>query len=1551
MSSKSDSTPRLSNYKDLTVAIRDKSKRIYRALGGLFVILALVLILLTKTDVGRSALARQIESKFNSKFQGSLKIEKLDGNLMRDLFASGISVSDSSGQKLIEVDSAIVRASWFNLAKQSFSLAEVEIINPSLTLRKTKSGTWNLAEALRQMQNSDDGGDLDFDSGSLKIKNGTLRTIDTFDKNNPWSNSTLHGLSALVNYSKGDSLSRISIQDFSIDDFREIEITDGLISLLVEQERVVLEKLSLRNQLSSFEFESGELEFGRSDSMGVVERLGVNNLHVLSNLSASDSKKLLVDLPLEGPVELDLTCSSESKILSCRDGQIKTRFSSIPFLASLDLRGFGQNSIEFAFATDSPILATEMLPESLVSYYDPEEFSQLLLRSKIRIEGSLKNDEGWRLKDSNFTLESKSEFEKALLTARIQRDSTDIPQLNASVDFENYNLSKLDALRNTKINGTISVLGKIVGSSLEGLQANAKLSRSIINGTSIDSASVSLGDGIRSRSLAGTIWADGGSLRYDALMSSAPTGQIQFNVISNDFEPGLIYEILDKNNTKSRNFGKLTSSVNFEGFRDENRMISGKGSLVLEDSKINLGERTLDLPQSTHNFNLARLNTQSLLGVEGDIVNGNITAVFEAEAIQNQIGYWSNGLSDFLNRLSNKRKYPRLERLAAVSSKPKIILADSLESRISGNLRIDQLGRILNSVHEDSSTTNLEFDISFEGSHFEIDGGIDTENLDLGFVSLNRGELDLRYKTDGNGFIEEPEHFSLIVNSEYLKLAKLPEMDLNLDLRGAGKSFKFSGQRLDVERQKADASFTVLSDRVVMDIDSFVFDSKFYDWRLNEEAQLVWYADGWDLNSFEISEYASLGSLDGEKKQSLNIDGGLFENLDESLILRASDLSLDYLSDILEPKNTFGGKINADLTLAKRMGNIGVEGKVMVDSLQLSGRDLGDLSASLGFDNSGSNRVFADGALIQTRPEADQVKDNDLRFKGYLPIQNTADNPIDLEVDINKIDLFFFDLMFYNELMDSGGFASGKGSIGGSYTRPIFNAQLECTGGEVTTKEYLVDYSLSGPFDVDEKGFVLKDVELIDNKGGSAIVSGRVDFNDYKYFSYGLDIDAREIQFINVAESDILPFYGFISGSGQLELSGVQSSTTLRGNSLTTTPDSEIFIPITEDELITDSTFILYADSTGAFPDLGRKRDYFIQDRPDTERSFVDGMDMYLNIDAPPGSQIHLVFDALLGDVVDATGSGQIQITSEGGEFLTHGTFLIDSGDYLFTASEFFSRKFNLLEGGSITWDGDPLNANLNIPASYKTRASLAGLAGYTAQQRVPLVIGMNLTGRVQSPLVDLSLSLDRSDRTWQGSIDGIESLINRPDLTTEYATSVLLTNTFLLTTNQRTDAISNVADEIIFNSVSHLVMSQLNRFLSEALNLDFNVGVEQRNDLEQYDLTYGFALRLADERLVIRGEGVYEALYQGGGTRSSINDGLQGAFILEYKLNPSVAVEFFYRREGDLLEYTSPIGTSYGAGLVYQNEFANWGEFRRRVRGTIDDAPISSQSESRNSN
>jgi len=131
-----------------------------------------------------------------------------------------------------------------------------------------------------------------------------------------------------------------------------------------------------------------------------------------------------------------------------------------------------------------------------------------------------------------------------------------------------------------------------------------------------------------------------------------------------------------------------------------------------------------------------------------------------------------------------------------------------------------------------------------------------------------------------------------------------------------------------------------------------------------------------------------------------------------------------------------------------------------------------------------------------------------------------------------------------------------------------------------------------------------------------------------------------------------------------------------------------------------DAGFIVFADPSGSTPDVESltRRDNILADRPEGVPTFVEGLNLDLNVIAPDESTVHLVFDPVVGDVVTVVGSGRVQLQREEGDFSVFGDFNATEGTYLFTAGEVFVRRFNINEG-TITWDGSPTNAKLDLEA------------------------------------------------------------------------------------------------------------------------------------------------------------------------------------------------------------------------------------------------------------
>ncbi|MFB6099016.1 MAG: translocation/assembly module TamB domain-containing protein [Salinibacter sp.] len=701
--------------------------------------------------------------------------------------------------------------------------------------------------------------------------------------------------------------------------------------------------------------------------------------------------------------------------------------------------------------------------------------------------------------------------------------------------------------------------------------------------------------------------------------------------------------------------------------------------------------------------------------------------------------------------------------------------------------------------------------------------------------------------------------------------------------------------------------------------------------------------------------------------QRVHVRGTLSAQPTDTLRVQAENVYLPPISRAIGTPHLVGGNLDGQLRLRSGWGTPHLIGNVSVQRLSYDRRLLGNARIRTEY-SARSPDLTIQGSLGTTAASIDRLPGPDLVPEGArridpnrlswsgrirLPewMRPSATQPsrvpegetLDLSVQVERADLFFFRYIFEKQVTKIQGYATGPLHIGGRFQDPVFNADFSIVNGSVALPLFGLHYDVQGRIKVNRRGIHPRNIR-VEGAKGTATVNGSILFNDYRYFSFDLSATLDGLTVIDVSEAENLPFYGHIRGSGPLTLQGPLSDATLRSNSARTTPDSELYIPVSGETVENDTGFIVFADSTGEAPAVREftRRENILAERPEGVPTFVEGLNLDLNVTAPNESTVHLVFDPVVGDVVTVVGSGRVQLQRKEGDFTVYGNFTATEGTYLFTAGEVFVRRFNIT-GGTITWDGDPTNAKLDLNAEYRTRASPSGLPGYENYRgRIPVTVNLHITGRVSTPQVDLGLSLTRDQRNNLVGSESLDAILNQPARTTEYATSVLLTNTFLLTTESITRStgaegapsqrLTTAGNQLAFNSVSQLVSSQLNRFLGQALpNVDLNFGV-QGEDPNNLDLIYGVALRLLNERLIIRGEGVYT----GDDPDARQAQGPQGEFVVEVRLSSRFSAEVFYRRRGDELTRNRALTSSRGAGLTYQTQFSSWKTLFHRLFGWL---------------
>lgn len=1536
------------------------SSRLIRTLGrlaqfalyaGLFGILAF--FALARTEQGRETLRMGTERLINSALSGHLEIGGLSGSVPGRLTAHQVVVLDAEGATVARIDSVILHPTWRSLINRTVSIRRVTLVRPRFNLARNASGDWNIADVFRAAVDTSrsNPNPWSFRSSVVHIADGSIRTQSVrpvasgklFD----WSNASLKAVDARFAIDLTPETRTVEALDFSARLAEpDMEIARLRGQLTAQEGHIALRGVQLRTTRSDLHL-SGSIS--PPDTLSDAATSPVLDIRV--DRSMIDSDEMRRAFPALPPLE---TVALAARVRGPVEALVVDHIDLERNASALTLEGtlLGlPDSLDYELAIREGRLYEEDI-RSLRQALDIPSFEHL---DRIDFTGYARGAAHFRNGETAPHWEGAHEFMVETGAGRIEGNAR-IALNEEGVSLESaMDLARVDPGRIfKKPNLTSNLTGRIAlrgtGPALAALSGEAELAltrshaasrrldtlHAVVTGTPQafrGAVRAAEGDGLLEASLEADRTTAVPRYRAEGATTRLNIG----NILRNDS----LFSALD---TRFELEGSGASRTNFEGAAE----------VTFEPSVLASGAIRRTIPAHRSFLSIRQDSTGAAEGsrimLTGDMATVQITGDVALEPVLQLARRWGEAIareaayeiSKPYRAAAARTAAPPFERRAE-NRAPDDLQARRLDVR-AHMLRSDILAALwpgLPVVHTD---LRAEGRLLLAPDRFDLDMQIDADSLQIDDILIHGVAAALSAESnDANAIARALQSdLSATVRDMRIRGRRLGQTSLESDfqnrtLRIAAEA-SMSGA---AEPLRLRARMDMLPDRNRLFIEQLRIAARDQVWTATENRAIDFYKEAIHIPDIRIAREDNHFA----EAEGLHITGTLSAAPQDTLFIHAEAIQMQDAGELIGLRNTVNGRLGGRIAFTGRGRQPELTGQVFVDSLAFRGRPLGYLTLDSRYIPGSPNIALQARLAPSASGDGDLPPDqNALAVNGFFRLpgpQNASltrdPGALNLNVRIRQANAFFFEHLFGAAIANATGYVNGSGHIGGDFSRPIFSADLALHAVRFRVPEFQLAFEATGPLVVDRRGIHLANLHLSDTRNGTAVVGGSILFNDYRFFSFDLEGTLDRLNVMNVRHSRELPFYGRIWASGDISLTGAASNALLASSELRTTSGSQLYIPVAETAENTDTGFIVFADSAEyAAPEGDPAQQGQRAERSVGERPFVDGLSMDVNILSPEGTTVHLVIDPLLGDVIVARGNGRVQLGRDQGEFYTFGAFNVTSGDYLFTAAELFSRRF-IIDSGTISWDGDPLNAEMDIVASYRTRASPEGL-GYGTQQRqlIPLVIELDVSGRVATPIVDLRLSVDREKRSYIGNYEGLEALLNQPERAAEYATSVLLTNSFVLVEERPLTGKSG--GTLVFHSLSQLVSGQINRYVNNAfpgVELDLNVHGEDARDI---GLALGVALQLLDERLIIRGEGVVH------NDQTRQRNGLE-EFVVEVRLGPHISMDVFYRKEDGLLlgaEADNSANTT-GAGLSYTTGFSTWRRlfvrlFGRRNEGQEND-------------
>jgi hypothetical protein len=483
------------------------------------------------------------------------------------------------------------------------------------------------------------------------------------------------------------------------------------------------------------------------------------------------------------------------------------------------------------------------------------------------------------------------------------------------------------------------------------------------------------------------------------------------------------------------------------------------------------------------------------------------------------------------------------------------------------------------------------------------------------------------------------------------------------------------------------------------------------------------------------------------------------------------------------------------------------------------------------------------------------------------------------------------------------GFATGKLTLHGTNAKPVILGKLKLQRAAMMVDYLNVVYSFSNEVEFAENMIRFNDLTVYDANSNTAILSGGIKHNYFNNMSLDLTIKPDHFMAMDLNRYQNELFYGRAFATGTVRLTGPFENIAIDVDAKTE-KGTKVSIPINYSVDVSQNDFIVFSQKADTVPE--QKENEFQ----------VTGVSLNIGMNITNDADIEIFLPGNIGNI-RAKGNGKLRMGVDPNYYLTlAGTYVIQTGQFVFSLEQLVSRRFDILEGSKISWTGDIYNADVSIIARYRLRTSLEGLGismidPEASTQKVIVFTDIRMSGNLFNPELDFGISFPNMQEQTKQAVYAVLDT-NDKGLMNQQAISLLVLGSFSSTGTGGTNPVNPAA----------IVSSTLSNMLSQISN-DFNIGINYvpGDQVTSEQLEVALSTQLLDDRLSIDGN----IDVSGSNASSQKTSSIVGDINVEYKLTPDGRFRLkAFNRSNDLTLFNDYAPYTQGVGVFYRKEFSN---------------------------
>jgi translocation and assembly module TamB len=552
---------------------------------------------------------------------------------------------------------------------------------------------------------------------------------------------------------------------------------------------------------------------------------------------------------------------------------------------------------------------------------------------------------------------------------------------------------------------------------------------------------------------------------------------------------------------------------------------------------------------------------------------------------------------------------------------------------------------------------------------------------------------------------------------------------------------------------------------------------------------------------------------------------------------------------------------------------------------------------------------------------------------------------LDLTVRLDRYDLSSLEPFTFGTLRNMAGYLSGDMTVQGTAGEPIMNGSLLFSDVRFEAIPLNTSFGLRNESiyfnntEIQFPSFTLRDAG-----GNPAVITGRIDREGADDIGFNLALRATDFTLMNTTREHNDLVYGRIAVNSDLRVRGVSDAPEISGSiGLRRGTAFTIVLPESDLELVEREGIVTFAEIRSPEDLLST-----VVSERDTMRSELRGLNVFVNVQVDPQTELTVYVDPRAGDHVMIRGGGNLSFGIDPTGFLSlAGRYEIIDGTYQLSFYDVARRRFDIRPGSSIVWAGDPLDAEIDISAIYTIRTSPIELVGDQVgdserqqyRRQLPFQVYLNMKGRLLEPEITFTLDMPPDQRGAFGGVvyNRIQQLNEQETERNKQVFSLLVLNRFLA---------DNPFDIPEGGGISSTARSSASKILTQQLNAlsgRYIRGVDISFDVESYDdyteegtvgrteLHLQVSRRFLDDRIIVELGGNIDL--EGERKRQSGLTDIAGDIAVEYLLTQDGRYRLRGFRKTEYHGLVDGEITSTGLSFVVTRDFNRFSELFRKPR------------------